>query len=69
MRPSEHVLVESKKAGSGHLSLVELLRKPGRGGLLDDLLVTALHGAVAVEQVHRAAVAVGKHLGGTCIMS
>ena len=43
---------------------VELLGQPGRGRLLDDLLVAALHRAVAVKQVHGAAVPVGKHLNG-----
>ncbi len=37
-------------------------RQPGRGRLLDDLLVPALHRAVALEEIHRVLVLVGQHL-------
>ena len=34
----------------------------GRGRFLDDFLVAALHGAVALEQIHTLSMLVGKHL-------
>ena len=40
----------------------QLRGQAGRRRLLDDLLVAALQGAVALEQVHRVAVPVGEHL-------
>src|SRR5207245_1481759 len=39
-----------------------LVGEPGRRRLLDDLLVPALHRAVALPQVDRVAMAVGEHL-------
>lgn len=40
-----------------------LWRERGRGRLLHQLLVAALHAAVALAQVHHVAVLVGQHLG------
>ena len=36
--------------------------EPGRRRFLDDLLVAALHGAIALAQMHDVAVIVGEHL-------
>ena len=51
-----------KLDGVGQNGLADFLRKMSRGSDFDDLLVTTLDGAVALEKVHSVASGIGKDL-------